>query len=251
MLIAVINQSTLVTNDQVNTMCQAIQVQMDLHVLPAWNMKAGTIRFYADPTKVPGYAWVVTMLDTFSQAGVLGYHSEDSDKVDAFIFASPVLTNGGVVLYDPNNPQNTSVASVLSHEVCEMIGDRFANAWADGPTITVSSVPYSTYALELCDPVEGNSYAIPTPAGLVSVSNFIFPSWFNPEATVPQNLPFDYLGLLTAPFTMTPGGYMIVRQASNVTQVFGEKVTPQKKEQVRSEWYRRSINKKHSKKGKK
>src|SRR5271170_5433834 len=105
MLIAVINQSTLVTNAQVDTMCQAIQVQLNLHVLPAWNMKAGTIKFYADKTTVPGYAWVVNMLDNSTQAGALGYHAEDNDTVDAFIFAQPVLSNGGVVMvFDPANP---------------------------------------------------------------------------------------------------------------------------------------------------
>lgn len=243
MLIAVINQSTLVTNAQVDTMCKAIQIQMDLHVLPAWNQKSGTIRFYPDPSKVPGYAWVVSMLDNPTVAGALGYHAEDNDVVDAFIFAQPVLSNGGVILYDPNNPQNVSVSSVLSHEVCEMIGDRFAGFWSDGPSITVGGQPYTQYALELCDPVEADSYSVLvnvngvfTP---VSVSNFVFPSWFNPEATVPKNLPFDYLNKLTAPFTMTPNGYMIVAQQGNVTQVFGEKVKEWKKEQVKSEWYRR------------
>ncbi len=241
MLIAVINQSTLVTNDQVNTMCQAIQVQMDLHVLPAWNMKSGTIKFYADASKVPGYAWVVSMLDNSTQAGAIGYHAEDNDKVDGFIFAGPVLQNKGVVLYDSTNPQNVSVASVLSHEVCEMIGDRFAAFWSDGPGVVASDgQTYTEYALELCDPVEGDSYAIDLGGGnLVSVSNFVFPSWFNAEATVPQNLPFDYLGKLSKPFSMTPGGYLIVRQSGNVQQVFGEKVTEEKKQQVKTEWYRR------------
>lgn len=78
MLIAVINESTMVTNAQCNTMCKAIQVQLDLHVLPAWNMKSATITFYADKTKVPGYAWVVNMLDDSTQAGALGYHSLDA-----------------------------------------------------------------------------------------------------------------------------------------------------------------------------
>src|SRR5512143_687712 len=121
MLIAVINESTLVTNDQCNLMCQAIQIQLNLHVLPAWNMKSGSIQFYADKTKVPGYAWVVSMLDNSTQAGALGYHAEDNDKVDAFIFAGPVLQSGGLVLFDPVKQQNVTVASVLSHEVCEMV----------------------------------------------------------------------------------------------------------------------------------
>lgn len=240
MLIAVINESTLVTNDQVNTMCQAIQIQMNLHVLPAWNMKSGSIKFYADKNTVPGYAWVVSMLDNSTVAGALGYHAEDNDKVDGFIFAQPVLSNAGVVLFDSSNPQNVSVSSVLSHEVCEMIGDRFASYWSDGPSITQGN----EYALELCDPVEGDSYAISVNGTQVSVSNFIFPSWFNAEATAPLNLPFDYLGKLTAPFTMTKGGYMIVRQSGQVQQVFGEAMPAWKKEQKKGEFSRNQRNRK-------
>lgn len=239
MLIAVINESTLVTNDQCNLMCQAIQIQLNLHVLPAWNMKSGSIQFYADKTKVPGYAWVVSMLDNSTQAGALGYHAEDNDKVDAFIFAGPVLQSGGLVLFDPVKQQNVTVASVLSHEVCEMVGDRFAGFWSDGPPVVASDgQTYTEYALELCDPVEGDSYAITVGTQKVSVSNFVFPSWFNAEAT-DLNKPFDYLGKLTKPFSMTPGGYLIVRQSGNYQQVFGEKVSPQRKLEVKSDWYRR------------
>lgn len=239
MLIAVINESTLVTNDQVNTMCKAIQIQLDLHVLPAWNMKAGTVKFYADKKKVPGYAWVVNMLDNSTQAGALGYHSEDNNLIDAFIFAGPSLQTGGVVLYDVHNPQNVSVASVLSHEICEMVGDRFAGFWSDGPDVKASDgKTYNEYALELCDPVEGDSYAITVGTQKVSVSNFVFPSWFNAEATA-INKPFDYLGKLTKPFSMTPGGYLIVRQSGNYQQIFGEKVRPEKQLAVKTEWYRR------------
>jgi hypothetical protein len=241
MLIAVINQSTLVTNDEVNTMCEAIQIQLDLHVLPAWNMKSGAIKFYADATKVPGYAWVVTMMDNATQAGALGYHSEDNDKIDAFIFAQPVLSNGGVVMvFDPTNPSQYTVSATLSHEVCEMVGDRYAGGFSQGPQVTAGNL----YCQELCDPVENDSYGIAVGTTTVSVSNFVFPSWFNPEAVVPQNMPFDYLGKLTAPFTMTTGGYMIVATISNEGQVtgrhvFGEEMPEWRKEYVKGEFYRR------------
>lgn len=225
MLIAVINQSTLVNNTDVNIMCQAIQIQLDLHAAPAWNQKNGTIKYYANTNQVPGYAWIVSILDNSTQAGALGYHSEDNDKIDAFIFAQPVLSNSGVVLYDPNNPQNVSVSSVLSHEVLEMFGDRFATFWSDGPSISQGN----EYALELCDPVENNSYEIDVSGVKVSVSNFIFPSWFNAEANT-SNLPFDYMKKLTAPFSMTAGGYMLVRLSGQVSQVFGEEMPEWKKE---------------------
>ena len=234
MLIAVINESTLVTNDQVNLMCQAMQTQLNLHVLPAWNMKAGTVTFYADKKKVPGYAWLVSILDDPTIANALGYHSEDNNRVDGFIFVKTIFQYGGKTLYDVQNPQNMTVSSVLSHEICEMVGDRFANFWADGPSITQGS----EYALELCDPVEGDSYTINVGGNLVSVSNFVFPSWFNPQAVSPLNKPFDYMNKLSAPFTMTKGGYMIVAKAGAVSQVFGETMPDWKKEMKKAAFSR-------------
>ena len=259
MLIAIVNHSARVTNSDVNLMTLAVQKQLTLHAAPAWNQKSPTVKFYADASKVPGYAWVVGIFDNPTIAGALGYHSEDNDVIDGFIFVDPVLDNGGVVLYDTNNPQNVSVSSVLSHEVLEMFGDRFATFWADGPSIPQGS----QYALELCDPVEADSYTVTvvvnTVSHTVSVSNFVFPSWFNPQATQAANAPFDYLKRLTAPFTMTSGGYMIVESTFNVQQVFGhhdvheykgptgrklhlvmDKAMPAwKKEMKKSEWYRR------------
>lgn len=241
MLIAVINESTMVTNDQVATMCASMQVQLDLHVLPAWNMKSATIKFYADKTQVPGYAWVVNMLDNSTQAGALGYHSLDNDEVDAFIFAQPVLSNGGtVMIFDPTNPNQYTVSATLSHEVCEMVGDRFANGFSQGPQIAQGNL----YAQELCDPVENDSYDIMINGVNVAVSNFVFPSWFNSEAKVPQNMPFDYLGKLAAPYTMDAGGYMIVASVSNEGQVtakhvFGESMPQWRRDYVKAEFYRR------------
>lgn len=239
MLIAVINESTLVKDSDIDTMTKAIQVQLNLHVLPAWNMKSATIQFYADKTKVPGYAWIINMLDNSTQAGALGYHSLDNDKVDAFIFAAPVLQNGGAIMaYDSSNPNQYLVSATLSHEVCEMIGDRFANGFvvgADNATL---------YCQELCDPVEDGTYAIPMDGVQVGVSNFVFPSWFNPEATKTINAPFDYMKKLSAPFTMTSGGYMIVATISNEGQVtsqqhFGENMPQWRQEYINNEFYRR------------
>ena len=79
---------------------------------------------------------------------------------------------------------------------------------------------------------------------VVSVSNFLFPSWFNPEATLKLNAPFDYLKKLTAPFTMDAGGYMIVAIISKegqvtAEQIFGKDVPVWRQDQVKSEYYRR------------
>lgn len=234
MLIAVINESKLITDSDVDTMCKAVHTQVEQHVLPAWNMKDCSVQFYADKTQVPGSAWLVHVLDDPTVAGALGYHSEDNSRVVAFIFCQPVLKNGGVVLYDSNHPQNTSVSSVLSHEVLEMIGDQYACWWSDGPELPQGS----QYALELCDPVEGDSYTIPVTVNgaevKVSVSNFVYPAWFDAQAINPEDMPFDFLQKLTKPFTMTQGGYMIVRQAGQVSQVFADGI-PEWKMELKAE----------------
>ena len=122
-----------------------------------------------------------------------------------------------------------------------MVGDRFAGGFSQGPQ---SSSGANLYCQELCDPVEDNTYAIAMDGYQVGVSNFIFPSWFNPQATKALNAPFDYLAKLTAPFTMTSGGYMIVAALDNETQVtarhvFGETMPAWRKEYVKGELYRR------------
>ena len=85
-------------------------------------MKAGTIKFYADAKKVPGYAWVVRMLDDSTQGRSIRLSSHDNDKIDGFIICQPVLSNGGVMLaFDPSNPGQYTVSGTLSHEVCRNI----------------------------------------------------------------------------------------------------------------------------------
>jgi len=242
MLIAVVNASSLVTNAQVETMCKAIQIQLNLHALPAWNFTGYTVRFYSDETKVPGYAWIVNIIDNDAQvAGALGYHDEENGKITAYIMCEPILSNGGAVLeFDPNNTSQYTVSATLSHEILEMVGDRFANGFVQGPQTSAGNL----YCQEWCDPVEGDSYSVSVDGNNVALSNFIFPSWFNPQATAQFNMPFDYLKKLNAPFTMTSGGYMIVATMNNEGQVtaqhiFGDSCPQWRKNHVRHKMYRR------------
>jgi hypothetical protein len=229
MLISVINQSTLVSNADAEIMTMACNEQLQRDVLPALNIREGTIQFFADKTKVPSNAWVFNILDSPAQAGELGFHTiEASGLIDAFIFAQPVLSNGGVVLYDMTNPQNVSVASVLAHEAIEAIGDPFANSYCD--------FNGKSFAYEFCDAVQSQSYTINVNGHNVSVSNFVYASYFDPEGTAP----FDHLNTLTAPFTIEPGGYMIVRSGgpSTETEVFGDKMPCWQREQKKGEFSR-------------
>lgn len=209
-------QSTMVSNVEAATMCMAIQKQLDLQVLPAWNMKSATIQFYPDATKVPGYAWLVAIQDNSTIAGALGFHTEVADQIDGYIFAEPVLSNGGVVmLYNAANPTQYTVSATLSHEVIEMVGDRYANAFIMGTQTKQGNM----YALELCDPVEAVNVPVDVSGVLIACSNFVYPAYFNPSAVLPLNAPFDYLKRLTKPFSLDTGGYYIIASLTNEGRV--------------------------------
>jgi len=206
MLIAIVNQSSLVSNSDAATMTEAIASQIRLDVAPLWDRAPAAVVFYTDTSAIPPGAHVITMTDTITDqpAGVLGYHTEDQGgKLWGIVAAEPELRNGGKV-----TTGDWSVSSVLSHEVLEMFVDPNCNLWSnDGKG--------SIYTFEVCDPVEAPSYAV----NGVSVSNFVTPAWFDPLAGPGAH--FDKLGLLTAPFGILKGGYVVYARAGKEQQKFG------------------------------
>jgi hypothetical protein len=218
MLIAILNQSTLVKDADVITMTAAIQTQINLHYAPAWNEKPTPIKFFTNKNDIPGYAWVIYLMDTdASVPGALGFHQQENNgKIDGFILCQPILSNNGAVLaFDANNSSQYTVSATLSHEVLETLQNRFVNKWFDNGA--------TTWAGEICDPIEQVSYGIAVDGASVSVSDFCFPNFFNSDATEPVNGPFNYLKSLKAPFSMASGGYSLQRTAGpgTETQVFG------------------------------
>jgi hypothetical protein len=208
MLIAILNQSTLVSDADAAAMTEAIASQIRLDVAPLWDRSPAAVIFYPDPSAVPAAAHGIVITDTVQDQplGVLGFHTEDQGgKLWGVVAAKPELDNGGQV-----STGDWSVSSVLSHEVLEMFADPNCNLWAnDGKG--------SAYSFEVCDPVEAPSYTV---SG-VSVSNFVTPSWFDPLAATTAQ--FDKLGQLTAPFSILQGGYVVYETVGKAQQKFGEK----------------------------
>ena len=199
--IAILNKSTLVNDVEVSRMTTAVRIQTR-EAAKFWEMKSPSVRFFKDETKVPFDFCKVCLFDDADVAGALGYHDDGPDgKPYGRVFVKISVDNG------------ISVSSVLSHEVLEILGDPQANYWADNYNDGKS------YALELCDPVEGDAYTIDVNGVAVEVSNYVLPAWFDPNP--PHGSSYDKLGKLTQPFKMTPGGYVIVRNQGNVFQVFG------------------------------
>jgi hypothetical protein len=208
MLIAVVNKSTRITHDEAAAMTAACNAQLAQHVAPLWRAWPATVMLCASEATVPANASPVYLFNTPDQPNAEGWHSEDSHgRVYGKVFADPVLDNGGTVLRTAN-----SVSGVLSHECIEAWGDPQVNRWMEAPDGRL-------YADELCDPVEMDSYDVLVAGHPVAVSNFVCPSWF--DDSPPAHAQFDYLRRLTAPFTMTKGGYMVYREAAAEQQTFG------------------------------
>ncbi len=204
MFLAALNKSTLLNASDTQMAVNAVASQIKLHVAPYWDMVPASIVYYANENLIPSGADNLVIFDDADQAGAYGYHQETPDgKPYARVFVRPILNHGGTTLSG-----GLSVSSTISHEVCEWLVDRFNNLWAYGPD--------GEYAVEICDPVENDSYEIDG----VSVSNFVTKRYFDHLA--PTGTQFDYLGKLTKPFTMTPGGYLVVRKSGVVQQVFGD-----------------------------
>jgi hypothetical protein len=215
MLIAILNQSTLVADTDVATMTEAIATQVQLDAAPIWDRAPAAVVFYTDPATVPATAHGIAIVDTIQDQpkGVQGFHTEDQGgQLWGVVAAKPELDNGGQV-----TTGDWSVSSTLSHEVLEMFIDPNCNLWAnDGKG--------SVYSLEVCDPVEAPTYTV---SG-VSVANFVTPSWFDPLA--PATAQFDKLGQLSAAFSILNGGYIVYETAGKEHQEFGTEFPNWRKE---------------------
>lgn len=158
----------------------ACQMQVRLHVAQAWGMGNSAMIEMRD-APVPGH-WPVYLLGNSDVQGALGYHETDADY-------RPV----GKIFVLTDEHYGLAPSVTLSHEICEIIGDPWADA---GIQMTTSE----WWARELCDPVEadGDGYLYDG----VLLSDFVFPAWFSGRAG-----PYTYAKRVSKPRTLRPGGY--------------------------------------------
>lgn len=185
-----IKNSTSHTDVPVAEMYNLVGVQL-WHACRAWPGGSHVVDDLIDQ------GFYLDLVDDLPEApGALGYHDVDTEgRPYSRVGVNPSLQNGSDWLTGPY-----SVVSVVGHEAIETVGDPIINIWRaiDNTTET---------AQELCDAVEATGYR----HNGADLTNFLYPSWFNPFGTAP----FDHLGQLPAPFTMTAGGYMIVRSGGS------------------------------------
>jgi hypothetical protein len=192
--IACVNHAAVGLGVPFDKLTAALQSCFDRYFLPVWGYP---VTLY-NTDKPKAGEWQFYYLDNADSAGALGYHdlTKDGQPVSK-VFVKTTLA------------AKELVSVTACHELFEMVIDPLANLWAENSD-------GKEYAYEMSDPVEEDTFLVDG----VTMSNFVHPSWFEPFKH-PAGTRFDHLGKLKAPFSMTKGGYMIVKQNGKVKEVFG------------------------------
>jgi hypothetical protein len=186
--IAVLNQSTACTDDEIDAMVLGVQHQVTYHFRPWWGTNA-SIQRYVSEAAVPTAAnvWKCRILDKSDLQNAGGYHEETHGVPDLKVFAGDLKQLGA------------SVSVAFSHEVLEALGDPLVNQ-------SVQVARGIFWAMEACDAVEADEYGyeIPVAGSTVKVSDFVTRQWWNAN----DPAPYDYMRHLSRPLQLLPGGYI-------------------------------------------
>jgi hypothetical protein len=188
--VAVINSSTVLTDDQVSAVVPALQTQVHRDFAPAWGIDADLSFIPQGSSPSPG-AWWLGIFDNSDQAGALGYHDVTSEGLPlGKVFAGSDLQAG------------YQWTVTVSHELLEMLADPEID-------LTVFVQPDQTsgrlYAYEVCDACEDDQFGYQINGTLVS--DFVYPAWFE-SFRQPGSTQFDYGNRIGEPFALLAGGYI-------------------------------------------
>ena len=184
--IAIMNRSTILTDEQVAPVVSALQIQVSRDFAPVWLVDADLV-FVGKNAQPPAGTWQIALLDDSDQPGALGYHDLTPDGFPlAKVFAKT----------DKNYGSNWTVT--LSHELLETLGD---------PDINLCTFDSSNrlLAMELCDAPEADQFGYLING--VLVSDFVYPAWFGVRSKVAK---YDHMGYIKAPGELLAGGYISV-----------------------------------------
>ena len=182
------------TSGALAIIASACEVQLNRDFSAEWggnfSVRAGTGAGDIQPGEV-----VFALLPSLDAPGAIAYHDSDGNGVPVCFDA---LTLSETIL-GPGN----SVSVAISHELLECAGDEGCNDWLDDGQ-------GSSFAREMCDAVESNTYSV----GGAFLSDFLLRSFFVPG----RRGPYNYMALAglggnepVRPFATASGGYQIVR----------------------------------------
>ena|SRR5437588_8807051 len=194
--IALVNLATVPLGVDWGQLVRALQQYVDQYVAPVWHTPAQL----ASTLSVPIDHWALLFLDDADAANALGYH-------DLTAAGLPL----GKVFVTTTRAAGEQVSVTAAHELAEMLVDPSINLLATG-----SQRVQDVYAYEVCDAVEERPFLY---VQGVPLSNFVWPTYF--EDFHPPGQQYDQLDVLSAAFSLAPGGYASVLAGGTWGQVFG------------------------------
>jgi len=197
--VALVNASFLSDEDVAKGLL-ALQQQVSEDFAPVWQADAQlhlVTRDEAFEPKRPNDLWGLVLVDErlvrerLGPSRLRGYH----DLTAAGLPLARVIVNH----LEPGQDWTF----VASHELLEMLADPDCNRVVfRHPDASTAAF----YAQEITDPCA--AYADGYEKCGRFVSDFVFPSWFQPAAPTRGVTRFDERGLIDAPFKVRPGGYI-------------------------------------------
>lgn len=182
--IAVINESSKITDIAVQTMLPAFAHQWNADLRPIWGTETASFGFVHKGHTPPAGAWWMVFLDNSDQANTLAYHDLSNEGWPiAKVFVASILSDNG------------SVSVAATHELCEMAVD----PWLNSAYLDTRGV---FWAGEVCDPVEDDGYGYDI--GGVLVTDFLTPDWFGHQRAGTQ---IDFMRHANKAFEILSGGY--------------------------------------------
>jgi hypothetical protein len=182
--IAVINESTAISDDAVKAMIPAFEQQWNKDLAGVWGVDQAAFAFVPKGATPAAGSWWAVFLDDSNQAGALAYHDLTNEGLPiSKIFVKTILAD------------HASLSVGATHELCEMAVDPWLNSAYQDPQGVF-------WAGEVCDPVEDDKYGYDI--GGVLVTDFVTPNWF---AHAHAQGPIDFKGHAHAPFQVLSGGY--------------------------------------------
>jgi hypothetical protein len=177
--VAVVNSSTLLDEETVAKIANALEQQANEDICPAWGLASVTVA-----VKTPGPAdWQLVFLDDTDEDRALGYHKDSETGLPVMEVFVHTCRQAGV-----------SESACASHELAEALADPYlTTACFDGRS--------KFWAVEIGDAAQSSNYEV----NGVEMQDFVTPAWFNP--TPLPGAKFDHTGAIVKPFEVPDGGY--------------------------------------------
>lgn len=202
--IAIMNLSASVTDQEVQTVMQALQLQISRDLAKVWNVQANLYFVPSGQQPLTTKDWILQVLD----------------KQDPNVAGRHTVTDAGYPLMRVFNlddqAQGLNWTVTASHELLNALVNPFLYTTVSGIQLGTQTKVERLYLMDVCGPVQADSqgYGITVGTTLVTVSDFVTPSWFAAENL--SHSAYDFMQTIVQPFTAAAGGYYFYKDQLGV-----------------------------------